>query len=59
VINDKAVNEFRLEGVDTIIKPEKIVCATEAHHEKLTVALQRQYQRPYAKNNKPPCGAGV
>jgi phosphatidate phosphatase APP1 len=59
VINDKAVNEYRLEGVDTIIKPEKIVCATEAHHEKLAVALQRQYQRPYAKNNKPPCGAGV
>jgi phosphatidate phosphatase APP1 len=56
VINDKAVNEFRLEGVNTIIKPEKIVCPTADHHEKLAVAIQREHQRPYAKNNLPPCG---
>jgi phosphatidate phosphatase APP1 len=56
VINDKAVNEFRLEGVNTIIKPEKIVCPTAEHHEKLAVAIQREHQRPYAKNNLPPCG---
>jgi phosphatidate phosphatase APP1 len=56
VINDKAVNEFRFEGVNTIIKAEKIVCVTEEHHEKLTAAIQREHQRPYAKNNLPPCG---
>lgn len=58
VINDKAVNEFRFEGVNTIIKAEKIVCATAEHHEKLAVAMQREYQRPYAKNSLPPCGGG-
>jgi len=58
VINDKAVNEFRFEGVNTIIKPEKIVCPTDAHHEKLALAIQREYQRAYAKNNLPPCGGG-
>jgi phosphatidate phosphatase APP1 len=58
VINDKAVNEFRLEGVDTVIKAEKIVCPTAEHHEKLTIAIQRVHQRPYLKNNLPPCGGG-
>lgn len=57
VINDKAVNEFRFEGVDTIIQAEKIVCPTEDHHEKLAVAIQREHQRPYIKNNLPPCGS--
>jgi phosphatidate phosphatase APP1 len=58
VLNDKVVNEFRLEGVTEIIKPEKIVCATAEHHEKLAVAIQREHQRSYAKNNLPPCGGG-
>jgi phosphatidate phosphatase APP1 len=58
VIDDKAVNEFRLEGVNTIIKAEKVVCATAEHHEKLTVVMQREHQRPYVKNNLPPCGGG-
>ena len=58
VINDQAVNEFRLEGVNTIIKAEKIVCPTAEHLEKLTVAIQREHQRPYVKNNLPPCGGG-
>ena len=58
VINDKVVNEFRLEGVNTIIKPENIICATEEHHEKLAVAIQREHQQPYVKNNLPPCGGG-
>jgi phosphatidate phosphatase APP1 len=56
VINDKAANEFRLDGVNTIIKSEKIVCPTAEHYEKLAVAIQREHQRPYAKNNLPPCG---
>src|SRR6185503_17819591 len=58
VINDKAVNAFRLEGVNTIIEAEKIVCPTAEHHEKLTVVMQREHQRPYAKNNLPPCAGG-
>ena len=58
VINDKAVNEFRFQEVTTIIKPEKIVCPTESHHEKLALAIQREHQQPYAKNNFPPCGGG-
>lgn len=57
VINDKAVNEFRFEGVNTIIQAEKIVCPTEEHYEKLAVAIQREHQRPYVKNNLPPCGS--
>ena len=58
VINDKVVYEFRFEGVNTIIKPEKIVCPTEEHHEKLAAAIQREHERPYVKNNLPPCGSG-
>lgn len=58
VINDQAVNSFRFDGVTTIIKAEKIVCPTDEHHEKLAVAIQREYQRPYAKNTLPPCGGG-
>lgn len=57
VINDKAVNAFRFEGVNTIIPAEKIVCPTEDHYEKLAVAIQREHQRPYVKNNLPPCGS--
>ena len=56
VINDEAVNGFRLAGVDKLIKPEKIVCPTAEHYEKLAVIIQREHQRPYAKNNLPPCG---
>jgi phosphatidate phosphatase APP1 len=55
VVNDEVVNSFRLEGVDTILKAEKIVCPTEEHHEKLAAIIQREHQRPYAKNNLPPC----
>ena len=55
VVNDEAVNSFRLQGVNTIIKAEKIVCQTEDHHKKLAEHIQREYQRPYAKNNLPPC----
>ena len=58
VINDEAVNSFRLEGLNTIIKPEKIVCPTEEHYDKLAVHMRRQYQQPYLKNNLPPCGGG-
>ena len=58
VINDRAVNSFRFDGVTTIIKAEKIVCPTDEHHEKLAVAIQREHQRPYAKNTLPPCGSG-
>jgi len=58
VVNDEAVNNFRFGGVTTIIKAEKIVCTTDEHHEKLAVAIQREYQRPYAKNTLPPCGGG-
>lgn len=58
VINDKAVNAFRFEGVSTVIKAEKIVCPTAEHHEKLAAAIQREHQQPYLKNNLPPCGNG-
>lgn len=57
VVNDQEVNGFRFTGVDTIIKAEKIVCATEEHHEKLAVIIQREHQVPYARNTRPPCGA--
>ena len=55
VVNDEVVNSFRLEGVDSIIKAEKIVCQTAEHYEKLADIIQREYQHPYAKNNLPPC----
>ena len=58
VVNDQEVNSFRFKGVDTIIKAEKIVCATNEHHEKLAVIIQREHQVPYLKNTRPPCGAG-
>ena len=58
VVNDEMVNNFRLQGVDNIIKADQIVCATEEHHEKLAVIIQREHQLPYAKNNLPPCGGG-
>ena len=58
VVNDEAVNSFRFEGVTTIIKAEQIVCTTDEHHEKLAIAIQREHQRPYAKNTLPPCGGG-
>jgi phosphatidate phosphatase APP1 len=58
VVNDQAVNSFRFEGVTAIIKAEKIVCPTDEHYEKLAVAIQREHQRPYAKNSLPPCGGG-
>jgi len=57
VVNDQEVNSFRLEGVDTIIKAEKIVCPTDEHHEKLAAVIQREHQRPYTKNHLPPCNA--
>ncbi len=56
VVNDEAVNSFRLEGIDKIIKAEKIVCPAAGHHEKLAIIIQREYQRTYAKNSLPPCG---
>ena len=56
VVNDEAVNNFRFDGVTTIIKAEQIVCTTDDHHEKLAMHIQREYQRPYAKNTLPPCG---
>lgn len=56
VVNDQEVNSFRFSGVDTVIKPEKIVCMTEEHYEKLAVHIQRGHQIPYAKNTRPPCG---
>ena len=55
VVNDAVVNEFRLEGVN-IIKPEKFVCASEEHYEKLAVTIQREYERKYVRNTLPPCG---
>jgi phosphatidate phosphatase APP1 len=58
VVNDEAVNNFRFKNVSTIIKAEEIVCATEEHHEKLAVVIQREHQVPYAKNTLPPCGGG-
>ena len=58
VVNDQEVNSFRFNGVDTIIKPEKIVCPTEEHYEKLVVIIQREHQVQYVKNTRPPCGAG-
>lgn len=57
VVNDQEVNSFRFKGVDTIIKPEKIVCMTEEHYDKLAVIIQREHQVPYVKNTRPPCGA--
>ncbi len=39
VVNDQEVNSFRLNGVDTIIKAEKIVCPTDEHNEKLAVII--------------------
>ncbi len=57
VVNDAAVNDFRLEGVETVIKAEKIVCPTEDHYGKLATVMQRQYGRQYVKNNQPPCGS--
>jgi phosphatidate phosphatase APP1 len=56
VVNDEAVNNFRLKDVSTIIKAEQIVCPTVEHYEKLAVVIQREHQVPYAKNNLPPCG---
>jgi phosphatidate phosphatase APP1 len=56
VVNDQEVNSFRLNGVDTIIKAEKIVCPTQEHYEKLAVIIQREHQVPYVKNTRPPCG---
>lgn len=56
VVNDEAVNGFRLEGVDAILKAEKIVCPSAEHYKKLAEIIERDYQRPYAKNNLPPCG---
>jgi hypothetical protein len=56
VVNDAVVNEFRLDGM-SIIKSEKIICSTEEHYDKLAVAIQREYDRKYVKNNLPPCGA--
>jgi phosphatidate phosphatase APP1 len=58
VVNDEQVNDFRLKGVDAIIKAEKIICATAEHHEKLAVIIQREHQLPYARNSLPPCGGG-
>ena len=58
VVNDQEMNSFRFNGVDTIIKPEKIVCMTAEHYEKLAVIIQREHQVPYVKNTRPPCGAG-
>ena len=58
VVNDQEVNSFRFNGVDTIIKAEKIVCQTEDHYEKLAAHVQRGHQVPYVKNTRPPCGAG-
>jgi len=49
VVNDEAANNFRFQGVDQIIKPEKIVCPTQEHYEKLAIIIQREHQRPYAK----------
>lgn len=57
VVNDREVNSFRFNGVDTIIKPEKIVCPTDEHYEKLAVIIQREHQVEYNKNTRPPCGA--
>ncbi len=31
---------------------------TVSRDEKLAIAIQREHQRPYAKNNLPPCGRG-
>jgi phosphatidate phosphatase APP1 len=56
VVNDEAVNNFRLKEVSQIIKAEQIVCPTAEHHEKLAVVIQRDRQVPYAKNDLPPCG---
>lgn len=55
VVNDAEVNSYRLDGMK-VLKAEEIVCATEEHHEKLAVILQRVHQRPYVKNTAPPCG---
>ena len=57
VVNDEVMNGFRLQGVDRIIKADKIVCPTEEHYENLAVIIQREHQRPYSKNNLPPCGS--
>jgi phosphatidate phosphatase APP1 len=56
VVNDAMVNDFRFEGVETIIEAQNIVCPTQDHYEKLAVVIQREYGRNYLKNNKPPCG---
>lgn len=58
VVNDQEVNSFRFSSKDTIIKAEKIVCPTDEHYEKLAVIIQRVHLVPYAKNTRPPCGAG-
>ena len=58
VVNDEAVNNFRFDGVTTIIKAEQIVCTTDNHYEKLADHIRREYQRPYAKNTLAPCGGG-
>jgi phosphatidate phosphatase APP1 len=58
VVNDQEVNSFRFAGVDTIIKPETIVCPTEDHYEKMAVIIQREHQVQYVRNTRPPCGAG-
>ena len=56
VVDDREVNSFRFNGVDTIINAEKIVCSTEDHHKKLADHIQRIHHVPYVKNTRPPCG---
>jgi hypothetical protein len=54
VVNDAVVNPYRLEGM-RVIPAEEISCATDEHYQKVAVIIQREHQRPYARNTLPPC----
>jgi hypothetical protein len=54
VLNDNKFNSYRLEGMN-VIEVEPVVCATIHHYQKLSMRLQEIYNRPYWKNESPPC----
>ena len=56
VINDDAVNHFRLEGM-TVIPVNPPVCVENKHFEHLTAKVKEIYPgETYQRNTAPPCG---
>lgn len=56
VLDEANVNKHRLPDYMTLIDVEPPVCATDKHHNKLTLRFQELYDKPYARNTRPPCG---